>query len=75
MRVPHSNLAHASQVIISSNKLMDPILQSQSTGALKPSSTKLRFDEDPLIHLTLLFVALILKVANQGVLNQHLDNR
>ena len=50
------------------------MIQSQSIGSLR-TSTKLRFDEDPLIHLTLLFVALILKVASQGVLNQHLDNR
>lgn len=71
-RVPYHNFEHAYQVIISSNKLMDLILQSQSTGSLKTSSTKLRFDEDPLMHLALLFAALIHDVDHQGVPNQQL---
>ena len=71
-RVPYHNFEHAYQVIISSNKLLDLILQSQSTASLKTSSTKLRFDEDPLMHLALLFAALIHDVDHQGVPNQQL---
>jgi hypothetical protein len=71
-RVPYHSFEHAYQVIISSNKLMDLILQSQSTDSLKTSSTKLRFDEDPLMHLALLFAALIHDVDHQGVPNQQL---
>jgi DNA-binding PadR family transcriptional regulator len=71
-RVPYHNFEHAYQVIISANKLMDLVLQSASLEPVQGSSESLRFDEDPLMHLALLFGALIHDVEHQGVPNKQL---
>jgi DNA-binding PadR family transcriptional regulator len=71
-RVPYHNFEHAYQVIISANKLMDLVLQSASLEPVQCSSESLRFDEDPLMHLALLFGALIHDVEHQGVPNKQL---
>jgi hypothetical protein len=71
-RVPYHNVQHAYHVIISSNKLMDLILKSRPTQEVKYSKDNLRFEEDPLMHLSLLFAALIHDVDHLGIPNAQL---
>jgi hypothetical protein len=70
--VPYHNFEHAYQVTISANKTMDLILQSKIIGPRPVSAEKLRFEEDPLMHLALLFAALIHDVDHEGVPNHQL---
>jgi hypothetical protein len=71
-KIPYHNFEHAYQVTISANKLMDLVLQSRPFEPVKISSHSLLFEEDPLMHLALLFAALIHDVEHQGVPNQQL---
>ena len=71
--VPYHNYEHAYHVFVSANKMLDIILQSRSILPREHvSSDVLRFEEDPLMHLALLFAALIHDVEHQGVPNQQL---
>ena len=71
-KVPYHNAQHAYHVITSSNKLMDLILKSRPTEEVKCSKDNLRFEEDPLMHLSLLFAALIHDVDHLGIPNAQL---
>ena len=70
---PYHNYEHAYHVFVSANKMMDLILQSRTMlGTQNVSAGKLRFEDDPLMHMALLFAALIHDVEHQGVPNQQL---
>lgn len=72
--VPYHNFEHCYHVLISANKLMDLILTSRSLDEQRCSEGNLRFEEDTLMHLSLLFAALIHDVEHQGVPNAQLVN-
>ena len=81
-QVGYHNFEHAYHVLSSCNKLLDVILQSRASSQSCPyeqkqsvrSSTddQIKFDDDPLMHLALLFAALIHDVEHQGVPNKQL---
>lgn len=75
--VHYHNFEHAYHVVISANKLLDMILVSESSSSSSSmdeyqDSDSIDFDEDTLLHLSLLFAALIHDVEHQGVPNQQL---
>jgi 3'5'-cyclic nucleotide phosphodiesterase len=72
--VPYHNFEHCYHVLISANKLLDLILTSRSLEEQTSSDCNLRFEEDPLMHLSLLWAALIHDVEHQGVPNAQLMN-
>lgn len=74
--VPYHNRNHAYHVVISSNKLMNLVLQSRSTSTekIQRSPNELCFEEDPLMHLALIFAALVHDVDHLGVPNAQLIN-
>jgi hypothetical protein len=67
-QVPYHNFEHAYHVTISVNKLVDLMLQKQ--GAPHPTYG---LAKDPLMHLALLFAALIHDVEHQGIPNRQLS--
>jgi hypothetical protein len=66
--VPYHNFEHAYHVTLSVNKLVDLMLQKQ--GAPHPTYG---LAKDPLMHLALLFSALIHDVEHQGIPNRQLS--
>jgi hypothetical protein len=71
--VPYHNVEHCYHVVISVNKLMDLILNTQDMNIPKmerPST--FGFRDDPLMQLALLFAALIHDVEHQGIPNRQL---
>jgi hypothetical protein len=69
--VPYHNFKHCYHVTISTNKLMDMILQ-HVPGETRPVTYGLR--DDPLMQFALLFSALIHDVQHQGIPNRQLAN-
>ena len=63
--VPYHNFEHAYQVVLSSNKLLDEVLQSKAEEPSQSSVATLRFNSDPQMHLALLFAALVHDVEHQ----------
>lgn len=72
--VPYHNVEHCYHVVISVNKLMDMIMNSQDLNIPKSERpSTFGFKDDPLMQLALLFAALIHDVGHQGIPNRQLS--
>jgi hypothetical protein len=70
--VPYHNVEHCYHVVISANKLMDMILNTQDIPKVERPPT-FGFKDDPLMQLALIFAALIHDVEHQGIPNRQLS--
>lgn len=72
--VPYHSFKHCYHVTISTNKLIDLILQDLTTPQTARPPPTYGFRDDPLMQMCLLFSALIHDVNHQGIPNRQLAN-